>query len=73
MNWVDSNTDQTGYIVQRSADNGSTWATIATISDPATLTYVDTGLTSGTYEYSVLATNTYGSSISSTVVGATIP
>jgi len=73
LSWVDSNTDQTGYIVQRSADNGSTWMTIATISDPATLTYVDAALTTGTYEYSVLATNTYGSSISSTVVGVTIP
>ena len=72
LNWTDSNTDQTGYIVQRSADNGGTWSNVATVNDPATLSYADSGLASGTYEYSVLATNAYGSSMSSTVAGVTV-
>jgi hypothetical protein len=73
LTWTDANADNTGYIVQRSTDSGTTWTTINTITSAATLTYTDTGLTSGTtYQYQVLATNTNGNSIGSSVVQAAL-
>jgi len=70
--WTDTNADQTGYIVQRSSDGGNTWTTISTISSAGTMTYTDTGLSSGSYQYQVIATNSNGNSIGSSVVPATI-
>jgi len=69
--WTDANTDQTGYVVQRSSN--ATWTTISTISSAATVSYTDTGLAAGTYQYQVLATNSYGTSIGSSVVQSVIP
>jgi Fibronectin type III domain len=73
LTWTDANGDNTGYIVQRSTDSGTTWTTINTITSAATLTYTDSGLTSGTtYQYRVLATNANGNSIGSSVVQAAL-
>ena len=73
LTWTDANADNTGYIVQRSVDSGTTWTTINTITSAATLTYTDTGLTTGTtYQYQVIATNANGNSIGSSVVQAAL-
>jgi Fibronectin type III domain len=73
LTWTDANADNTGYIVQRSTDSGTTWTTINTITSAATLIYTDSGLTTGTtYQYQVVATNANGNSIGSSVVQAAL-
>ena len=55
VSWAANAPSVTGYDVQRSAD-GTTWSTVATIANPATTTYADTGLAEGTtYSYRVRA------------------
>lgn len=72
LSWSDSNTDQTGYIVKRSANAGLTWTTVATITSASTLMYADSGLAIGSYQYQVYATNSNGNSIGSSVVPAVV-
>lgn len=49
----------TGYIVQRSADGGVTWTSIANIAARTTVTYADSTLAANnTYQYRVLSTDT---------------
>ena len=51
LSWTNTSAVATAIEVQRSAD-GTTWSTLATITNPATTTYSDTGLTEGTaYAY----------------------
>lgn len=65
-------TTLSGYRVDRSADNGVTWTTVAPNVINTVTSYPDTGLTSGTlYEYRVLAVNAAGTSSPSNIVTAT--
>jgi hypothetical protein len=58
-----------GYRVDRSSDNGATWATVAPNVINTVTSYPDTGLASGTlYEYRVLAVNAAGASSPSNIV-----
>jgi hypothetical protein len=60
-----------GYRVDRSADNGATWTTVAPNVISTVTSYPDTGLASGTiYSYRVVAINPAGPSDPSNVVTA---
>src|SRR5207245_2563013 len=62
----------TGYMIERSANGGSTWSTIASNSGSTATTYSDTGLAAGTaYTYRVSAINSVGSSLPSNNPSAT--
>ena len=64
--------DVLGYRVQRSADQGRSWTTIATIRSAATLTYTDATLSSSTTRhYRVGAFNEVGTGAYSTSISAT--
>ena len=59
----------TNYLLERSADGGNTWSTVATQS---TVSYTNTALTADTvYKYRVSATNATGYGATSTVVTST--
>jgi fibronectin type 3 domain-containing protein len=59
--WTDS-TNETGYVIERSLNNGSTWATLASLAANTT-SYSNTGLVAGTiYAYRVRAMNAGGPS-----------
>src|ERR1039458_2087949 len=60
ISWTYSLSDNTGFLLQRSTDSGSTWPT--TYQLPASSTaYLDTTVSVfGTYWYRVVATNQYG-------------
>ena len=69
--WTAGGPTQTGFAVDRSTDNGATWATIATTVLPA---YIDARATAGTrYAYRVRATNAAGTSAPSATVSVTTP
>ncbi len=60
-----------GFVLQRSADGGTTWASVATPT-AATITYSDTGLTGDKqYKYRLSTTNATGNSAPSAVATAT--
>ncbi len=62
----------TGYMIERSADSGSTWSTIVPTTGSTGTTYPDTGLTAGTtYTYRVSAINAIGTSSPSNTASAT--
>src|SRR5207245_2405558 len=62
----------TGYMIERSANGGSTWSTIASNSGSTATTYSDIGLAAGTaYTYRVSAINSVGSSLPSNNASAT--
>ncbi len=62
----------TGYMVQRSANGGSTWTTVASNTGSTATTYSDTGLlASTTYTYEVSAINAAGASPPSNIASAT--
>jgi hypothetical protein len=73
LTWTHRDTDQTGYAIQRSADNGVTWTTVQELADPAARQFTDGGLPAGDYQYQVFATNPHGRSIGSSVVPVAIP
>ncbi len=59
LNWRDNSSEELGYVLQRSTDDGS-FATLAYLSENAT-TFTDDGLADGTsYTYRVQATSAYG-------------
>jgi len=63
VHWTNNGSTATSLLVQQSTDLGTTWTTIATLSDPTVTTYAATGLTLGTkYLFQVIAVNPYGSS-----------
>ena len=65
LTWTDV-TGETGYRIDRSTNNGSTWTTAGTVGAGFT-TFTDTGLTEATsYTYRVVATNAEGDSAPST-------
>ena len=60
VNWTDNSSDETGFTVERSTDNVN-FTVIGTTSTNVA-SYLNTGLSFGTYYYRVKATNTAGSS-----------
>ena len=64
----------TGYMIERSQDNGNTWTTIISNTGSTSTTYSNTGLSpSTTYTYRVSAINSIGtSSPSNTAIATTI-
>src|SRR5690242_10270690 len=64
----------TGYMIERSQDNGNTWTTIIPNTGSTSTTYSNTGLSpSTTYTYRVSAINSIGtSSPSNTAIATTI-
>ncbi len=69
LSWNDNSINETEFVIQRSADGGTTWSDIGTVSSPldqpnthGTRTFTDTSfrLNSTTYLYRVVAQNTVG-------------
>lgn len=62
--WTDTATNETGYWVRRSADNGASWTTLAGSANPlaaSSTSYTDSAVTRGTtYLYQVAAVNAHG-------------
>src|SRR5207245_2523061 len=62
----------TGYMIERSANGGSTWSTIASNSGSTATTFSDTALAAGTaYTYRVSAINSVGTGSPSNSASAT--
>src|SRR5207245_3169535 len=62
----------TGYMIERSANGGSTWSTIVSNSGSTATTYSDIGLMHGTsYTYRVSAINSVGTGSPSSIASAT--
>ena len=62
VNWSASAAPVTGYAVQRSADNGLTWAQVGTTASRTTTAFADATVVAGTtYLYRIVATETVGS------------
>ena len=73
LSWSDNSTDESNFVVQRSATSGTGFATIDTLAANTT-SYSNSGLTgSTTYYYRVYATNSVGDSGFSNEVNATTP
>jgi hypothetical protein len=71
--WKDNANNETGYVVERSTDGGSHWATIASLA-PDSGTYQDAGLSANTtYVYRVHAVNGGVSSLLSNLASAVTP
>ena len=72
LSWTDA-PSEAGFRVERSANNGSTWAAAGTVAAGVT-TFTDTGLSEATsYTYRVFATNGSGDSIPSATQAAVTP
>ena len=70
LTWTDSASDESGFIVQASAD-GATWNQVAALSANA-VSFTHSGLTAGqTYNYRVYAYNSVGNSALSNTASAT--
>ncbi len=74
LNWLDNSFNETGFQIERSADNGTNWSLLATTGINIT-SYADTGLTASTaYYYRVRAKNSLGNSeYSDTAHASTAP
>ncbi len=71
LSWSDSNSDETGFRIERSADGTTGWSQVGTAAANAT-SFSDTGLTAGTtYYYRVLAVRNLETSAASNVANAT--
>lgn len=72
LTWTDHSSVETGFVIQRSSDNGTTWTDTGTVG-PNVTTYQAGGLTDATgYQFRVLAINgTYRSAASNTVSTST--
>lgn len=61
LSWTDSS-GETGYLIERSLNGGSTWSTLTTVAADTT-SYSNTGLVAGTtYNYRIRAINAGGNS-----------
>lgn len=73
LNWHDMASTEDGYVVERLADDGVTWLTLATLGANAN-TFSITGLASGkSYSFRVRAFNTFGYSAASNVATLKMP
>jgi hypothetical protein len=62
LGWVDNSANENGFVIERKAGAGGTYAVLATVG-PGTISYTDkTGVFGATYFYRVKATNTFGDS-----------
>ena len=69
--WIDNSSNETGFAIERSPNGVNNWIEITTVADN-TITYTDTGLTSGTtFFYRVAAYNLNGNSAFSNTGSAT--
>jgi hypothetical protein len=59
LRWNDNSTNETGFSVQRSVDNGATWTTVKNLGVDAR-TWSDSPTKTGTVQYRVLATGSGG-------------
>jgi len=72
LTWSDSNTAETGVVVQRSTDGGATFTDYASL-DAFTQSFTDTGVTAGgSYTYRVYAVNDTSTSSPSSTTSATL-
>lgn len=66
LTWTDATRLETGYVVQRSDDNGATWTQVGATLPANATSVTDGGLTRGaSYQYRVGATNAIGTAFSS--------
>ena len=74
LTWVDQSNNETGFVIQRSTDNGLTWSNLASTAANVT-TYLDATAAPGTtYVYHVNATGASTiSDVSNTVSVTTVP
>lgn len=62
ITWTDESNIETGYVIERTNDNGSNWTKLADLP-PGSDSYNDTGVTKDiTYKYQVKAVGIYGDS-----------
>jgi hypothetical protein len=71
LTWTSLSSSQTGIKIQRTASALNPWVTIATTTASAT-SYTDYVSFTGNYMYRAISTNSYGDSISSSEVVATV-
>jgi predicted phage tail protein len=70
LTWVDQSTQESGFKIERSQEDGSSWSQISTVATNTTI-YTDTGLTCDlTYHYRVRAYNISGVSNPSNTTNA---
>jgi hypothetical protein len=70
LTWTDNSSTETRYVLERRPTSSSTWRVVAILSTN-TISYTDTGLTSGTnYTYRLAAINSGGSSAFSNTTSA---
>jgi hypothetical protein len=70
LSWQDNSNNETGFIIQRST-GGNSFATIRTV--PANvITYADSSLVAGLYDYQVIATNAAGNANPSNIVSVQV-
>jgi hypothetical protein len=72
LTWKDNATNETGFVILRSADSGVTWTQVGTAPPKSgtggSVTYVDTSVPAGaTYQYKVGAVNVAGTTYSNTI------
>jgi FtsP/CotA-like multicopper oxidase with cupredoxin domain len=62
VKWADNSTNETGFTIQRSANNGATWTTVGTVGVNVK-TFTNTGLGKGTYLFQVRANGAASNSL----------
>lgn len=73
LTWTDNASNETGYIVQRSANGGRSWSTVATLKSNVTQRTVSGLSRNKTYSFRVMARNGHGPSAWSNTLTATTP
>jgi hypothetical protein len=77
LSWLDNADTETGFIIQRSSNNGITYSTIVTVgakNGMGSVSYTDTTVTVNTsYMYRVAAVNAAGASAYSNTASAILP
>src|SRR5204863_5949320 len=71
--WTDNSANEAGFIIQRSGNDGRSWSQIATVAANGTSYSDTTAHKNQTYQYRVLAYNSFGNSAWSNVVTARTP
>ncbi len=75
LGWTDNGDNEYAYQVERSNDGGVSYIVVTTINLPSnSVSYSDTGLSSGTYNYRVTALNgVVGDSLPSNIASVVVP